>query len=166
VDRGTGNYPKAEHQLLRALAIWDRLEPQGIEASEVLNGLGMVYLEEGRIDDALLSFENALKLAEAAHAPSSSVAHLLVNIGSLHFRAHRLATAESIYQRAMAMAESSLGPEHPLIGQILFNYAVVLRGSRKRALADKFEKRGLAILRSSVASGGAYTVDVSDLVRR
>ncbi|MDA2913832.1 tetratricopeptide repeat protein [Acidobacteriia bacterium AH_259_A11_L15] len=53
--------------------------------------------------------------------------------------------AEPLYQRALAIWEKALGPEHPFVAQGLENYAVLLRKTNRHAEAKELEARARAI---------------------
>ncbi len=55
------------------------------------------------------------------------------------------ADAEPLYQRALAIFEKALGPEHPKVAKALLNYAVLLRATRRSDEAAKMEARAKAI---------------------
>jgi tetratricopeptide (TPR) repeat protein len=166
LEGSKGNYAKAEAFLLEAVEIWKSEAPGGAELLAALNNLARLLEQASREDDALRYYSQAQQVAAVALSSGDHrMATLLSNVAALHFRAGRLDMAQSLFRRALSIAESSLGPEHPLVGQILCNYAVVLRARKKRALADEFEKRGLAILHGPpVNISGFHTIDASDLI--
>jgi hypothetical protein len=53
--------------------------------------------------------------------------------------------AKPLYQRALAIREKALGPEHPSVATSLENYAVLLRETGGGAEAAKMEARVKAI---------------------
>ena len=57
----------------------------------------------------------------------------------------RYAEAEPLYQRALAIVEKALGPEHPHVAGGLENYAVLLRATGRSDEATKMEARAKAI---------------------
>ena len=50
-----------------------------------------------------------------------------------------------MYQRALAIREKALGPEHPDVALSLENYAELLRKTDRNAEAEKLEERARAI---------------------
>ena len=52
----------------------------------------------------------------------------------------RYPEAEPLYQRALAIFEKALGPEHPNVAQVSKNYADLLRAMGREAEAKKLEK--------------------------
>ena len=53
--------------------------------------------------------------------------------------------AESLYQRALAIYEMALGPDHPQTAKTLENYAALLRNARRATEAEKLEARAKVI---------------------
>ncbi len=57
----------------------------------------------------------------------------------------RHAEAEPLFQRALAIAEKTFGPEHPNFVKSLENYAALLRTTGRNADASALEARAEAI---------------------
>jgi hypothetical protein len=75
------------------------------------------------------------------------------------------AAAEPLFQRALAIAESSLGPENRLVGTVLAEYAVLLRKTKRKNEAKLLETRAQAIRQSHAPDDlERHTVDFRDLV--
>ncbi len=53
--------------------------------------------------------------------------------------------AEPPYQRALAIDEKALGPDHPRVATVLENYAALLHKLNRDAEADKMQARAQAI---------------------
>ena len=58
---------------------------------------------------------------------------------------NRLAEAEPLYRRALAIDEASYGPDHPDVARDLNNLAVLLRATNRLAEAEPLYRRALAI---------------------
>ena len=81
----------------------------------------------------------------------TEAARLLNDCGIyLHHRA-RYAEAEPLYQRALAILEKALGPEHPHLATGLENYAVLLRAIGRQEEAATMEARA-QVIRTKAAS--------------
>ncbi len=63
----------------------------------------------------------------------------------LYYAQGNYTEAEPLYQRALAIREKALGPEHPQVAQSLENYAALLRKLVREAEAGKMEARAQAI---------------------
>ena len=55
------------------------------------------------------------------------------------------AQAEPLCQRALAILQKALGPEHPNLATALENYALLLREMKRGAAARELEARARAI---------------------
>jgi tetratricopeptide (TPR) repeat protein len=168
LDEHRRGYEKAQEYDERALAIFEKSVPNGREILETLNNLCVLYRESGRNADALSRCERALRIAEGmGNLEPSMQALLLANVGTLQFLVRGPAEAEPFYAKALAIAESWLGSEHPLLGCILFSYADLLERTNRKTQAKKCRRRAKAIMEAaSTADSRKYTVDLSDLLRR
>ena len=72
---------------------------------------------------------------------SVAAAHLLNQGGYYLDDRARYAEAEPLYQRALAMREKALGPDHPHTAVSVRNYARFLRQRGRAAEAEKLEAR-------------------------
>jgi tetratricopeptide (TPR) repeat protein len=59
---------------------------------------------------------------------------------------NRLAEAEPLFRRALAIDEKSFGPEHPNVARGLNNLAVLLRATNRLAEAEPLFRQALRIL--------------------
>jgi tetratricopeptide (TPR) repeat protein len=64
----------------------------------------------------------------------------------------RLAEAEPLMRRALAIAEESFGPEHPKVAQYLNNLATLLQATNRLAEAEPLMRRTLTISERSLGS--------------
>src|SRR5262249_21136268 len=94
------------------------------------------------------------------------VARSLSNLAALYCVTGRHTKAEPLFQRALAIAETSLGAESRLAGQVSTEYAVLLRKTGRKAEAKALESRAQTIRRSHAAEDlGRHTIDFRDLRR-
>jgi len=84
-----------------------------------------------------------------------------------YFSEGRYAEAESLYLRAIAIQEKSLGRVHPDVAVTLFNYADVLRQEHREAEVRRVTNRARAIDAQSLTERSAQqTVTYQDLQQR
>jgi tetratricopeptide (TPR) repeat protein len=108
---GLGHLDQAELLYQKALEIDTNLsDPENADSGQVLQRLGHVYLEAGKLSDA----ENALKeaqpiLEKCLAQDSPDMANLYTDLGNLHARQSRYRKAEEEYQAAYAILEPSVG---------------------------------------------------------
>jgi tetratricopeptide (TPR) repeat protein len=73
------------------------------------------------------------------------VATNLNNLAELYRVQGKYAEVELLYQRALAIREKALGPEHPNVAQSLENYAVLLQETGRGAEAAPLDARAKSI---------------------
>ena len=73
------------------------------------------------------------------------------NLAALYYNQGKYAQAEPLVQRALAIWEKTLGPEHPTVATVLENYALLLREMKRGAAARELEARAQAIRASHAA---------------
>ena len=73
------------------------------------------------------------------------MAQSLNNLAVLYEAQGHYAEAEPFYQRALAIWEKALGPEHPHVAASLENYAALLRDTGRGDLATMMELRAKTI---------------------
>ncbi len=71
----------------------------------------------------------------------------LNNLATLYQARYRYAEAEPLYQRALAIRDKALGPDHPHVAQSLENYAALLRKTGRMS-ANGYERTSSASLLS------------------
>ena len=74
----------------------------------------------------------------------------LNNLAVLYHAQGRYAEAELLYQRALAIYEKTLGPEHPNVADLLENHAEFLRATDRNEEARAFEARAQMIRASHI----------------
>ena len=106
------------------------------------------------IDEKSLGPERPEVAKCAAHSPSTrrasgtehpEVAIDLKNLAVLLQGTNRMAEAEPLMRRALAIDEKSLGPEHPEVARNLNNLAQLLKATNRLAEAEPLMHRALAI---------------------
>lgn len=75
------------------------------------------------------------------------VAESLNNLGWLYHQHGNFARAESLYARAVAIFERTLGPDHANVATCLENYAELLRKTNREIDAVALEQRVFVIRR-------------------
>jgi tetratricopeptide (TPR) repeat protein/predicted Ser/Thr protein kinase len=105
-----------------AEAALDRLPPDPLARARLDNSLGMIYSEEGDHVAGLAAFERAYAAKrELQGEDHPEVAGALENLGLSNADQGKLAEAEQIQRRSLALFEKALGPRHPDVGRSLLN---------------------------------------------
>ncbi len=84
----------------------------------------------------------------------------LNNLALLLQATNRLAEAEPLMRRALAIDEKSYGPDHPDVAIRLNNLAGLLQDTNRPAEAEPLMRRALAILEKSLGPDHPSTVTV------
>jgi len=131
---------------------WERLHRKAMKLSH-----------EGNYDRAVLVAKQALEMAEKnVGSDHSDVVASLNNLAALYYTqakyppygygeghyAHKYKEAGPLYERALAINEKALGPDHPDVAKSLFNLAALYQTrpyEKKHAQVNPFFKRALAI---------------------
>ncbi len=87
----------------------------------------------------------ALKEAEKFGDQDPRLATSLNNLAELYRAQGKYEQAEPLYQRALAIAEKVLGPEHSQVATVLENCAALLHKLNRDAEAERMEARAKAI---------------------
>ncbi|HET9229273.1 MAG TPA: CHAT domain-containing protein [Thermoanaerobaculia bacterium] len=100
VAMNRGDLALAEELYSRALALLESRSQMGPDASDCLEGLGMIALERGDLVKAEAFFQRGLGIREKLEPGSTGVAMLLNGLGRVHLRGGRLAMAADSFCRA------------------------------------------------------------------
>lgn len=143
-----GALEQAEPYLLRALDLCDQAGDPDIQLKAgILSNLAVLWMETGRTAAAASLFEQVIRLIESGFGPAHP---LLVkpwgNLGLCLSVLGRHKDALAAASKAMAIAESALGPEHFITGQVLMQCADVFRKAGRNGEARRLEKRGREVL--------------------
>ena len=124
---------------------------RGPEDAEAIFGLGLVALEQDRVDDAQRSIERAIALAQAKAGPTvpadarEDLARYHARLGDVHLRQGDLARARADLERSVELWPDHFEPWHKLAG--------VLRRLGDTAGADRAQARSEEVFRRRTARG-------------
>ena len=130
--------------LCLALAIQTACTPPGI-LWMWYNVAGIEAHQEGRYPEAEQHLTVALKQAEKFGEQDARLATSLNNLASLYQDQGNYPQVEPLYNRALAMREKVLRPDHPDVATTLENHAELLRKTNRDAEAANLEARAQAI---------------------
>jgi tetratricopeptide (TPR) repeat protein len=82
----------------------------------------------------------------------------LTNLAALLKDTNRLAEAEPMMRRALAIDETSYGPDHPNVAIRLYNLALLLQATNRLAEAEPLMRRALKIWEKSLGPDHPNTV--------
>jgi tetratricopeptide (TPR) repeat protein len=138
-----GNYAAAEKFHLRAAEISASVSgTKSARYATDLNDLATVYQDQGRYDEAIEKYEEALRIAEKTIGREHrDYASRLNNLGEVYRMQGRYDEAIEKYEEALRIDEKTIGREHPGYAIRLNNLAVVyrLQGRYDEAI-EKYEE--------------------------
>lgn len=143
-------FAAAEGTLREGLAVAravveDDLDPV---VQDLLNNLVGVYKDEGRYDEAELTYRQILASLEADTALfAPEVATVLLNQAELHRLVGRPEEAEPLYREALATAREALGEGHPDLVSFFGQLAVLLAAEDRPDEAGRLFREALGLLK-------------------
>ena len=142
-----GRYAEAEPLYKRALAISEKaLGPEHPDVASSLNNLAMLYGSKAATPRPSLCPNAPSPSARRRSAPSTQMSPPVSTISRCSTLSKAAMPRPSLCtQRALAIGEKALGPEHPEVGTRLNNLAMLYRAQRRYAEAEPLQKRALAI---------------------
>src|SRR5262249_27427266 len=112
--------------------------------------LGVLYLDQGKLDQAEPLLRRALAIREEAlGAGHPDVATSLEALGWLSARQGKVAEAEPLLQRAISTYEAALGGDHPDVARCCAKMAHACCAQGKNAEAESCCKQAIAIYEKS-----------------
>lgn len=98
-----GQFALAENLLAEAVQIRRQtLGADHIEVAASLSKLGSVRLQSGRIEEAFVDLQKALKIAKKLQKPKT-IAQMLCHVGCFHFQVQELFAAQAAFQEALTL---------------------------------------------------------------
>jgi len=115
--------------------------------AEILNTLGILYFQQGKIDKAKSCFLQASEIKFLpADGPESPMTEILNNLGRVYHRAGQYSKAEDAYKRSLRFAEARFGLSHVTVTVTLNNLAWLYSETGRYAEAEQYSQRSFAIL--------------------
>ena len=112
----------------------------------LLGNTGSLLLDEGALDKALETFEQALEIKKANLGPrDASVAGTLNNIAMVSEDQGKLDKALETYEQALEITKANLDPLHTTVGERLNNIALVFKAQGKLDKALETYEQALPI---------------------
>ena len=159
-----GNYQEAEQMLKESLVFFEKQPERWQQQIGTLIGdLGVVRQFQGRNDEAIRLFREAIARQEAGVGPEHPILiRPLVNLARTQSSTGAHVDADANFRRAVQIAEERLGPEHPTYRDVLLRYATFLRATGHKREAKAVEARSEIVERNIARRDGVgLTVDAS-----
>ena len=147
IEMMMGSMAKAEELLSMALPI----ERQGLPASAVefsggLSFAAMLELQKGGVAEAEKLAREGVDVMALRNMDTVEYAASLTTLAGVYIVEHDSVRATPLLNRAIDILERSLGPDHPRLGPVLMNRAMIYQGEGKSALAEADAARVVAIV--------------------
>jgi len=148
-----GRLAAAEAELQEARRIVMQISEPGDLLPTVLHNLAAVEMRTGRYPEAVRQEQEAIRLWEKPLSPN----HLTLirgwaSLASLQYVMGQPQEAKTSLERALASAEKTYGPTHPLMADLLESDAVVLDKLKLKREARRARDRARAIRRAGTAA--------------
>ena len=162
IHRVQGRYAEAERGYKRALAIFDEKNRPGLyyeSLVDALEGLGGVFMAQGRLDEAEAVLKRGVQLGEG-RLDNKRYPTSLFNLALLQDAKGDTAQAEELLKRALAITETLHGADDPELAPILDSLA---RGYAER---DRHDEALVTVRRALAISEKARGPSHPDVARR
>ncbi|MBF5045153.1 tetratricopeptide repeat protein [Aggregicoccus sp. 17bor-14] len=139
-------YVEGEALLRRALALVERSAgPDSIEAADVHQRLGQALENQGKYEEALVSYGRSRAVFERVFGPEHpQVGYALITTASALGELRRQEAAE-LAERGVAILEKALSASSPKLGAVLNNAAVVMEQLERYPQALSMYQRALKV---------------------
>ena len=143
------HYSEAEAHIRRALALSKKAGQDPTQIAQLLGTQAEVERSQGRVEDAERSLKQALSLHEKAGRTETAAqfahAFALMQLTRLYQQSERYQDATLLAERALAISEKLLGPDHPSVASQLEAVAAMYEIRGRYAEAEPLHKRAVAI---------------------
>ena len=158
--RWQGKFGEAEALYREALRITRNSAPDTTEREgQILQGLGLNFSQQGDETIALSIFEEGLSLARNGRLPDRVRAELLGSAGVSHRRLEHYDQAAASYREALAIQRGLLGPNHPEVGTLLNNLAVVMNSTGKFDEAEALNREAMLVRQIALGKDHPYVAN-------
>jgi tetratricopeptide (TPR) repeat protein len=153
-----GRLAKAEEVWQRALRLLRASYTPASKSLEanLLTSLGILKLVQSRPAEAEPLITEAVMIAETDTFPPGERVNILVSAGRLYTNARQWPRAESVYRRALSLAESTNGSDHPYAATVLRNMARLRIAQKHFDEAVSLLRRGLDIDEKTIGERHPY----------
>ena len=135
-----------EPLLRRALAIRNKLDPEGTGAADVHRNLGRLLTGAGRFEEAEAELRRALAIYRAkSGTEGADAANAMDNLRDVLTRRREYAEAEQLELQAISLTEKQYGRDSDNVAQMLIGLGSLYKTQGRNADAELIFRRSLAI---------------------
>ena len=136
----------------------NRIQDPSLSAA-VLNSLGVVQFDEGKVDKAERSFTRAALLPwDPNTLGNAGLWEILSNMGQVYQTRHQTVKAEEAYSQSLHLAELQMGTGHPTLAILHTNLGSFYSDMGRLSEAEKHFQLSLAILEGANVRGADATL--------
>ncbi len=160
-----GRWKEGEMEYLGALQAWGEAgRAYSMDAASVLNDLGSLYIEAGRLDDAQRALDRAQRIFAVVKdvVPFDRI-KLAATQGALCARLGQWPDAERYFRDAVSIVEHDDRLEASIQAEVFASCAVALRRNHRRGEARSFEARAASLQIHQEAKG---MVDITEFLAK
>ncbi|MEX1365736.1 MAG: serine/threonine-protein kinase, partial [Nannocystaceae bacterium] len=151
IHAANGRWAEADEALEQAKELYEEQPRQGLALSRVLRDLAEVRVGQGRFDDADGLLDHATTLAEqTAGASHPELAAVLAARGRVDDARRKGTTAREHYAAGQALLERTVGPNSPLVADVLQDLARSHQRDGQTAAAITAQMRALTVLETAL----------------
>jgi tetratricopeptide (TPR) repeat protein len=110
---------------------------------DAMHGLGMLYVDQGKLDEAEQMYERALRGYEARGPTYTSTLDSIHCLGILYADQGKLGEAEQMFERALRGYEEALGPTHVSTLDMVNNLGLLYKNQGRLGEAEHTYTRAL-----------------------
>jgi tetratricopeptide (TPR) repeat protein len=147
-----GRWPAAEAELLEARRIAVTLPQHGDLLPTVLHNLAAIEMRTGRYAEALSHEMEALRRLPSG---GDQLIRMQASLASLQYVMGQPGEANQSMEGALALAEKTYGPVHPLVADLLESHAIMLDRLKLKGDARRARERARKIRGSAVPATGS-----------
>ena len=142
-----GDPAAAESWLRRALALREKLlGPVHPKTAAARNGLGLLAMNAGKLDEAGALFEGAIQAYRSGPGlEREDAAFALDNLGNVRRAQERFDESQRLFEQALEIRRATLGGEHPDTATTLVNLGGLFHVQGKLDQAEPLYRQALAI---------------------
>jgi tetratricopeptide (TPR) repeat protein len=127
---------------------------------DAIHGLGILYVNQGRLAEAEAMYERALQGKEKALGPDhTSTLDTVNNLGALYVNQGRLKEAAAMCQRALQGYEKALGPDHTSTLSAVNNLGTLYVNQGRLKEAEAMYQRALQGYEKALGPDHTSTLD-------
>ena len=138
---------------------------ESVEVSSAHNLIGIIHAGEGRLDDALRSFEMAGKVREGIlgrqHISSATVSG---NLSLVYILLQDLAKAGVIISQSLELRDRQIGPVNADVEVALLNFSSIFKAQNNKDVVRSLEQGVKSIRRASALKRAKITLHLPDPV--